>query len=80
MDVGHPMTGRTYAIRTVADFIRLTDDQRKRCLAEFALWCSIHSGARKKFGDIEDQLPSDTFEWIDDGRTDVNIISPGDET
>lgn len=60
------MTTKTYAIKSIEDFLLVPDNKRNQCLKEFAEWltlCKIFDGIVK----------TEAFNWVDDGEENIYV-------
>lgn len=72
---------KTYAIRTVSDFLAVPSDRRETCIREFASWCMCIDAliALTEAAEQKATVP-DCYEWIDDDKhTMTAVIECGDE-
>jgi hypothetical protein len=66
------MSGRTYEIKTVADFASVPADRLAACLQDFALWLEIRAEANRCLDSAKVSWV-DIYLWKDDGRRDVTL-------
>ena len=72
-------TGKTYEIRTVADFLKVPEERRRICLREFNAWLTlivavpdllVAAGASKDSIALREP---DVFRWRDDGKATMSV-------
>ena len=65
-------SGKTYEIRTVADFLEIPAGRRELCIVEFVQWCALMEGGAdiaKMMGVAKIEIgPRDVYRWIDDDK------------
>lgn len=63
---------KTYALRTVEDFLAIPWDKQDACLIDFAAWLDLVRGAQAVIArqpeTIKFRTSPDVFGWIDDGK------------
>jgi hypothetical protein len=81
-DAADGATGRSFEIRTVADFLKVPADRRRVCLREFHVWLAIPEavmGAVRATAEAMGQpAPElrpklDVFVWHDDGKATASV-------
>ena len=60
--------GKTYAIRTIKDFLAVPQEKRVAMLLDFLNWLWICDDVSANFTHDELRI-GDEFRWIDDGKT-----------
>lgn len=64
------MIPRRYEIATLSDFTKVPPRRLRACLKEFATLVEL---TREVAAEVRGAAVLDRFEWIDDGKTDIDL-------
>lgn len=77
IDGGDCMSGETYAIRTVADFLAVPRDRLDLCIRDFREWIRMADAlafANDVIGAPIMKMNADVFQWINDDKRQAYVI------